>query len=52
MVIEDQDVKIAENPDEALLESSIKHIEDKLRAGKLQIEIDKVTLDYLLKKRS
>ena len=50
-MIQDKDFKVAENEDEALIERTIKNIEQKLRAAKLEIEIDEAVLTYLYKKR-
>ena len=52
-MIEDKKMglKIAENPKEAMIENAIKQIEDKVLHEELGLEIDKVVLEYLKKKR-
>ena len=52
-MIEDKKLglKIAENPKEALLENAIKHTEQEILQQEFGIEINKVVIDYLKKKR-
>lgn len=53
MVIEDKElgIKIAESPEEALIETALKNYETQQRAALLEIEINKVIIDFLRKKR-
>lgn len=44
-------MKVADNPKEAMLETAIKSIEQKIMQEELGIEIDKVVIEYLKNKR-
>ena len=44
-------IKIAENPTELLLTNTIRATENRIRESELSLELDKLILDYLKKKK-